>query len=185
MQEEIEKFSALLSRFNRVHNLTNFSHIDEQIRDSLLPLTLFDGLFKRAKKAIDIGSGGGFPAVFLALKTPHISWILCEPNSKKAAFLTAVKCSLGLDNVAVFNDKIQNHQPFEADLITSRGVGKVDLLLRLSRGFYTPKTAFLLYKGSETPNEIAQTEFEFSSEVKLGEGFRQYLLLTQVKEGKC
>lgn len=96
-----------------------------------------------------------------------------------------MKCSLGLDNVAVFNDKIQNHPPFEADLITSRGVGKVDLLLRLSRGFYTPKTAFLLYKGSETPNEIAQIEFEFSSEVKLGEGFRQYLLLTQVKEGKC
>ncbi len=53
------------------------------------------------RRVIDIGSGGGFPAIPLALALPEVSFQLVEPIAKKVAFLNACRRELKLTNVLV------------------------------------------------------------------------------------
>ncbi|EAL1222969.1 16S rRNA (guanine(527)-N(7))-methyltransferase RsmG, partial [Campylobacter jejuni] len=63
-EEKVKIYKELLSKFNRIHNLTHLKNIDENIFDSIKILDFYD--FSKAKNIADIGSGAGFPAVFLA-----------------------------------------------------------------------------------------------------------------------
>lgn len=150
-KEKIDNFSEILSSFNKIHNLTNYKNLDFVIKDSL------DGLkfiTNSPKIAIDIGSGAGFPAIFLALALKDCKWHLFEPNHKKSAFLTYVKINLKLENVIIHPKKIEDEVKFKADLITSRAVMKTYKILEISNGFYDKKTLFLLYKGSSVEDEV-------------------------------
>ena len=60
------KFSEILTKFNRVHSLTSYKNLNEQIADSIAPLEIFPQILD-VKTAIDVGSGAGFPAIFLAM----------------------------------------------------------------------------------------------------------------------
>ena len=76
------KFSEILAKFNRVHSLTNYKNLNEQIADSIAPLEIFPQILD-AKTAIDVGSGAGFPAIFLAMILRECEWYLFEPSPKK------------------------------------------------------------------------------------------------------
>lgn len=150
--EDCEKYKEILHKFNKIHNITALKNIDDAIEDSIKPLEF---LQIYPQNAIDIGSGGGFPAIFLAMNLRHTSWHLFEPNAKKSAFLSYVKIALSLENVKIYSAKIQNCVKFRADFITSRALMKITDLLVISRGFYDEKTTFLFYKGSNVKNEIS------------------------------
>lgn len=150
-QDRLEYFSQLLGKFNKTHSLTNYKNFTEVIEDSLRPLRY---LKHEPKIAIDIGSGAGFPGLILAMKLKETSWHLFEPNYKKSSFLTLVKVNLGLDNVKIHSDKIENVKPFKADLITSRALMKCNDLIKICDGFYDEDSYFLLYKGSSLNDEL-------------------------------
>ncbi len=63
-EEKVKIYKELLSKFNRIHNLTHLKNIDENIFDSIKILDFYD--FSKAKNIADMGSGAGFPAVFSA-----------------------------------------------------------------------------------------------------------------------
>lgn len=96
------------------------------------------------KIAIDVGSGAGFPAIFLAMYFENCQWHLFEPNFKKSSFLTCVKLNLGLKNIAIHSKKIEKDIKFKADLITSRALMRADLLLKFVMDFLT-KILYLYY----------------------------------------
>lgn len=149
--EKVEKFSEILRKFNRIHNLTNYKNISEIVEDSIKPLEFLESY---PKTAIDIGSGAGFPAIFLAFILKDCSWTLFEPNLKKSSFLSYVKAEMNLENLNVKSEKIELSSPFIADLITSRALMKTKDLLKICKGFYDEKTQILLYKGSGVKDEI-------------------------------
>lgn len=150
--EDCEKYKEILHKFNQIHNITALKNIDEAIEDSIKPLEF---LQIYPKIAIDIGSGGGFPAIFLAMNLRHTTWHLFEPNAKKSAFLSYVKVALNLDNIQIYSAKIERCAKFKADFITSRALMKIPDLLAISRGFYDENTTFLFYKGSNARDEIS------------------------------
>ncbi|EDO7881963.1 16S rRNA (guanine(527)-N(7))-methyltransferase RsmG, partial [Campylobacter coli] len=78
---KLKIYKEILNKFNRIHNLTQLKNIDENILDSIEILKYFD--FSKAKNIVDIGSGAGFPAIFLAFILPS-NFHLFEPNPKKA-----------------------------------------------------------------------------------------------------
>ncbi len=177
MQEKLEIYKEILAKFNKVHNLTNFTDIKSQIEDSVAVAELLP----HVERAADIGSGAGFPAVFLALKRPEISWALFEPNYKKAAFLSVVKQELNLKNVQIYPKKIEETPRFYTGLITSRALMSAERLVQICAGFYDEKTTFLLYKGSGGEEEIRSLKCE--KKVVNGEKYRKYIFLTGVKNG--
>ena len=106
-QKRLEIYEKLFQNYGKVHNISAFKQLENEIVDSLKILDFKDLNF--AQNAIDIGSGAGFPALFLALIL-RAKFTLFEPNAKKAAFLMLVKSELGLGNVCVVKSKIENYK---------------------------------------------------------------------------
>ncbi len=152
LKAKLNAYESLFYSFGNVHNISHFKALEKELVDSLKILDFKD--LSGFKNAVDIGSGAGFPALFLALilKT---NFTLFEPNAKKAAFLMLVKSELGLENVSVFKEKIERYElKFKAQLITSRALMSAPKLVRLCDGFFDENTLFLLYKGSKVYDEL-------------------------------
>lgn len=171
-EAKIKAYEELFFTFNKIHNLSTYKEISSVIKDSLAPLDFWD--FSKAKVAADIGSGAGFPAVFLAMRLEHCVFHLFEPAKKKASFLSYAKASLKLENIIIHADKLEDCEGFVCDLITSRAAFKIPKLLELSKGYFDEKTSFLLYKGSSVEAELEGFE-EFATIINQKE--RNFVLL--------
>ncbi|MDR2100790.1 MAG: 16S rRNA (guanine(527)-N(7))-methyltransferase RsmG [Campylobacteraceae bacterium] len=153
-EQGAEQFTKILLFYNKTHNITgakDSQSIRENIYDSIYPLQF---LKNNPKSAIDIGSGGGFPAVILALAMPSCHFALYEPLAKKSAFLHLLKSELNLSNIDVKTKRVEEDTPKPVELITSRAVCETALLIKLSKGFYDKNTIMLLYKGQRANEEI-------------------------------
>ncbi len=156
MKEKLDLFTQKLLEWNQVHNLTGAKTKEEvakNIEDSLRGLEYLQGEFQ---KAIDIGTGAGFPGLVLAIAMPKTQWLLVEPRKKRASFLNYTKTLLDLQNVEVAMKRIEEVEPSKVDLITSRAVMKTKDLLKLLKPFTTPTTTLLLYKGENVEDELQE-----------------------------
>ncbi|WP_223810139.1 MULTISPECIES: 16S rRNA (guanine(527)-N(7))-methyltransferase RsmG [unclassified Campylobacter] len=169
--QKIKLYKDLLNEFNAVHNLTNFKDINKEVKDSIRVLKFKD--LNWAKNIIDIGSGAGFPAVFLALIL-KANFYLFEPNAKKVSFLYNIKIKCDIKNIHIIKEKIQDYKaPFIADIITSRALMSVDNLIKISKNFFNEKSLFVLYKGSNLEKELSNfKEYEI-----IENGLRKYCFL--------
>lgn len=105
--ERFATFAEELLRWGRIHNLTAYDtleKIQENIEDSIFPLSFI----AEFKTALDVGSGGGFPAICLAIERADSHFVLLEPNHKKATFLQVVSARLGLENIEVCRVKLED-----------------------------------------------------------------------------
>ena len=149
--DKLQNYEIIFKQFCNIHNISNFKTLEPQIIDSL---KILDFKSFNIKNAIDIGSGAGFPAVFLSLilKT---NFHLFEPNLKKNSFLNLIKSKLNIDNLYIYKDKIEKfNKQFIVDLITSRACMSIQNLIALSEGFFDERTLFLFYKGSNLDKEL-------------------------------
>lgn len=155
---KISIYEQLFLHYKKIHNISKTQSLEYEILDSLKILDFCD--FSCVENVVDVGSGAGFPAVFLALIL-GAKFTLFEPNAKKAAFLMLVKNELGLQNVAVIKGKIELcKDKHPAKLITSRALMKMREFFTLCDGFYDENTLFLLYKGSKICEELENAGFE-------------------------
>lgn len=169
---DLERFAGLLLRWNATHNLVSRETIGElwprHIADSLALLTLIrptDAVF------LDLGSGGGFPAIPLAiaLRRTHI---LVEPNRKKASFLKAVSRELGL-SLRVENrraEQIERTELPQVDAITSRALAPLAELCGLAAPFFSPSTRAIFHKGREHGEELAESRALWHHDVVVTKG---------------
>ncbi len=160
---DLETFAALLIKWNKTHNLVSRETVGElwprHIADSLQLLPLI----KPADQTfLDLGSGGGFPAIPLAiaLRRHHI---LVEPVGKKASFLKAVSRELGLDLRVEARRAEEVIELPAIDVITARALARLTEIFSLAARFWAPETRALLHKGQDYSEELAEsrTFFEF------------------------
>lgn len=151
--ESVAKFDEVLKKFNKIHSLTNYKDIKPVALDSIEPIKF---LGFEPKVCVDVGSGAGFPAIFLAMILRECEFHLYEPIAKKSSFLSYAALSLNLQNITVHSGKIENCDKIKADLITSRALMKTADLIKICQGFYDEETTFLLYKGSNAKFEIEE-----------------------------
>jgi len=154
---DLEAFAALLIKWNKTHNLVSRETVRElwprHIADSLQLLELIE---PADQTFLDLGSGGGFPAIPLAiaLRRQHI---LVEPVGKKASFLKAVSRELGLDlRVETRRAEEVGDLP-SVDVITSRALARLNDLFELAARFWGPNTRGLLHKGQDYSEELAES----------------------------
>lgn len=153
-----EHFTSLLLLWNKTHNLSGAKtpqEVEANIIDCLYPLTFIDPF----KNALDIGSGAGFPAIILAICNPQSFFFLTEPRKKRASFLQTLCIELKLDNVKIFPYRLQESSiPEQVDLITSKAVASISVLIQISSHLLSPNGAFLFYKGSNLLQESAEIQ---------------------------
>lgn len=132
--ERFEAFEKLLSEWNTAVNLTRIGSGDTQdlhFVDSATVVKVVD--LRSAERLVDVGSGGGFPGLPLAILFPQLEVTAVESNKKKYAFLQAVKGSLGLTNVLIVNERVEDfaHQAAhreQFDVAVARAVASLGVL---------------------------------------------------------
>ena len=86
--------------------------------------------FNKKEIVLDIGSGGGFPGIPLAIFFPNTHFILIDSISKKTNMIKKFKAELSLKNIKVINDRIENLN-LSCDCIVSRAVTNMNKFLSL------------------------------------------------------
>ena len=156
-RDELEQFAALLRKWNAVQNLVSRETVDtlwpRHIEDSLQLVPL---LRDSDRRIIDLGSGGGFPAIPLAIATrgSERRFTLVEPIAKKASFLrtAARELDLPINVESVRAEQVDSRETF--DLVTSRALASLPELIGLGARFLTPDGHMLLHKGRNYRQEL-------------------------------
>ena len=118
----LSAYLAELDRWRRTTNLTGLLS-PADLADHALEASLASPLLSDGERVVDIGSGGGFPGLPLAICRPAVSFVLLEPRKKRAAFLRHVVRALPLENSSVEEARIQNVGGQTFDVATTRAVG--------------------------------------------------------------
>ncbi|MBP1532415.1 MAG: 16S rRNA (guanine(527)-N(7))-methyltransferase RsmG [Alphaproteobacteria bacterium] len=173
---QLEQFVALLKEWNEKINLVSRKSIDDVwSRHVLDSAQLVNYIPNSTKLLLDIGSGSGFPAIVLAImlraKYPELKFILVESITKKAVYLKDVCTKLGLTNVIVENNRVENIVFKNVDVITARAVAALDVLCGYAYKAGNKRTKMLLLKGKSynTEHESAQQKWQYNMQVHKNE----------------
>lgn len=162
--DNLIKYLELLTEYNSHTNLTALRDEKSIIEKHFLDSLLLQNLIKsESKKAIDIGTGAGFPGMVLAIFNPEIEFTLMDSIGKKTKFLELVKENLRLENVNVVTSRAEDYITDENretyDLGLCRGVSKLSTILEYIIPFLKVNGEFLSQKmegtGEETEAENA------------------------------
>ena len=165
----IDAYSALLYKWNKTYNLTSITNNDDvlthHILDSLAAVPIFKRYVFEGAKVLDVGSGGGLPAIPLAIACPDVSVSLVETVGKKTAFLTQVALSLKLKNVKVFNSRVENLKNLSFDVISSRAFSSLENFINLSSHLIKTEGCWVALKGQVPVDEINSIRDSFRTEI--------------------
>lgn len=157
IESDLGAFEALLRKWNAVQNLVSRETLPElrtrHIDDSL---QVMDWVRPADHSVLDVGSGGGLPAIPMAIASRGAErrFTLLEPTSKKVSFLRTVARELALPVIveAIRAEQFDSRETF--DLITSRALAALPELLGWIARFCAPKGHMLLHKGRNYRQEL-------------------------------
>ena len=171
--DRIERLAAALATWGVRMNLTaepeEPSELAFHIVDSLAPLLMASrddgafliGTFSAGKRALDLGSGAGFPGLVLAAAS-EAHFTLAESRRKRASFLTVTASEMGLHNVTVEAahvnaSQVERVSPIEPifDVVTARAFGDPASVYRLAAAALKPRGFAILYAN---PSQRSQLE---------------------------
>jgi 16S rRNA (guanine527-N7)-methyltransferase len=158
--DRLERYVALLLDANRRLNLTRIVAPDavavDHLLDALAALPLLDAI--RPARLVDLGSGGGVPAIPLAIARPEWAWTLVESTGRKAAVLREMSEALGLANVEVVAERAETVGRQAAhreryDVATARACAALPVLLELALPLLRTGGRLLAWKGPVTAED--------------------------------
>ena len=147
----------LVAKWNRVHNLTAVRETEQMV-----VLHLMDSLsvlphLGDARSLVDVGTGAGFPGIPVAIARPGLQVVVLDSSHKKATFLEQVKAELGLANVRVACERVQEHRPAGGyDVVVSRAFSELADFVVQAGHLVAPRGRFLAMKGVYPFEEIAR-----------------------------
>lgn len=159
--EKYEQYMKGIIEWNEKVNLTSITNKDEFIIkhyiDSLMCVPCKE--FQNAEKIIDVGTGGGFPGIPLALAAPDKEFVLMDSLNKRIKIINTLCSEIGIDNVTAIHARAEelarNKAHREAyDLCVSRAVANLSTLSEYCLPFIKTGGYFLSYKGPDSKQEI-------------------------------
>jgi 16S rRNA (guanine527-N7)-methyltransferase len=159
---DLELFLQEMGRWNQVHNLTAIEGEKDSIYlhliDSIAVLPVLRRFLKGASpKIADLGSGGGLPAIPIAIVQPEWHLSLIEAIRKKTAFLQHVRGKLKLKNIEVLCERVEDaavQQPAQFDAVISRAFTNLARFLELSLPFLKPDGLVFAMKAKRADDEM-------------------------------
>lgn len=121
----------------------------------------------------DIGSGGGFPAIVLAIisreSLPQLRFSLIESDKRKAAFLLLEIAKLNL-NAEIFSSRAELIPPLRSDVVSARALSSLSKALPMVHRHLSSAGTALLHKGRAYSGEIADAQRNWSFDVECVDG---------------
>lgn len=163
-REQIEMLTPLYEDWNSKINVVSRKDIDKlQLHHVLHSLAIakfaqMAGIFTPGTKVIDVGTGGGFPGIPLAIMYPEVDFLLVDSIGKKIKVVTEVAAALGLKNVRAVKSRVEEIDG-QFDYVVSRAVTDLGNFLPWVKGKYN-KGVIYLKGGDLNPGGALYKELE-------------------------
>jgi 16S rRNA (guanine527-N7)-methyltransferase len=165
---DLELFLQEMGRWNQVHNLTAIEGEKDSIRLHLIDSIAVLPVLRRfltcpSPKIADLGSGGGLPAIPIAIVQAEWQLSLIEAIRKKTAFLQHVRGKLKLKNIEVLCERVEDaavQQPGQFDAVISRAFTNLARFLDLSLPFLKPDGLVFAMKAKRADYEMKDVSME-------------------------
>lgn len=164
--ESQTKLAAFVRVFLETNQRMNLSAVRDE--EGVWMRHIFDSLLllKHLKAdpdqhALDLGSGGGFPGLVLAIVRPDMGWTLVDSVKKKAVFLSETIEALGLENARALSDRAEvlgqseDHRELYT-VVTARAVARLNVLLELTVPLLQVGGHFFAMKGAQAEAEVKE-----------------------------
>ncbi len=181
--EQLAVYMTALLEKNRYINMTRIveeeAFIEKNIVDSLM-LTLQQ--VSEPKKILDLGTGGGFPGVPLAIYYPHARVTLVDGTAKKLRVVSEICEEIGLKNLTTVHARGEvlghdkNHRE-QYDWVAARAVANMAVLSELCLPFVRKGGFFLAMKGENYKDELSFGETSISQKGGKVQAVTPYFLL--------
>jgi 16S rRNA (guanine527-N7)-methyltransferase len=190
LADQLEAYYRLLATWNTKINLTGLrlSEISPDALDRLLiePVVAAKYVSSRTSRMLDVGSGGGSPAIPLALAIPKARLLMVESKTRKSVFLREAVRALGLKDADVatarFEELLARPDLHEAhDLVTVRAVRVEARVLGTLQAFAKPGGLVFLFRGSghADPSESVTPPLAWKATYPLIESLRSRLVVLE------
>lgn len=156
----LSHFMQLVIEKNKVLNLTSITETDDFVQKHLIDSLCGLKFIPDASRVLDIGVGGGFPTFPLACIKKNCSFIAIDSVGKKINFLAEAIRQLKINNIELINDRVENCIDIinPVDIVVSRAVGHLGLLLELAIPFLKVGGMFIAYKANDSEVAVVKNE---------------------------
>ena len=147
-------FLKLLDKWNNVYNLTSISPKQMWVSAHIYDSLSISGMIP-AGSVLDVGTGGGFPGIPLAITQPQREFALLDRSQKKTSFLRQAVIELGLSNVKIITSRIEAYKTDRLfDVIVSRAFSDLRPFVESVERLLSPTGVLLAMKGKNPTSEI-------------------------------
>ncbi len=169
--KKLEIYHKLLIKWQKAINIISNKTIDDAWnRHFIDSAQLVKLLPAQARTYADLGCGGGFPGLVLAILRPDIDMHLIESDERKCQFMRTVAREIGVTNVSIHTKRIENaHNDVQPDFITARALSSLENLLEycLPWAARNKDLELCFMKGNRADEEISQAREKFSFDCKI------------------
>ena len=162
--ETFEKLFEIYFEINKKINLISRKDFENFYLHHIihsLSITKFDLIKKNNTKIIDLGTGGGFPGIPLAIYFNKNNFILVDSIKKKINAVNNIIKRINLKNTNCINDRAENLNE-NADVIISRSVSSVDNIIEWTKSSLKTNGKLILLKGGNVNKELKNIRSRFT-----------------------
>lgn len=163
--DQLVLYYSLLLEWNNKMNLTAITDPHEvAVKHVVDSLSAFDGgLFRDGVRAVDVGTGAGFPGLVLKIYFPSMELVLLDSLQKRVKFLETVISELGLKAVSCVHGRAeeagrQKDYRERFDLAFSRAVARLSVLAEYTLPFVRVGGSLLALKGARYAEEMEEAK---------------------------
>lgn len=181
----LSKLDALLNKWNRAVPLVGFKREEDRVDRYFIEALHASNWLGAPERGlvVDIGTGGGTPALPLAIQNPLSHWILLEPNRRKAVFLEEAAAIVTTGNVVVERRRIEDYVPRpDIGTLTMRGVAAESTIVKAAAKLLQPGGRVLLFTGRNKSVAFEQTHthaWRICDNIRLAPRYETELLILE------
>lgn len=168
VESKLRIYEELLIKWQKAINIVAPSTIPDVWNRHIIDSVQVSSLIpENTKVYADLGCGGGFPGLVVALMTPALEVHLVESDERKCQFMRTVIRETGAENVRVHTIRIEeSYDEFTPDLLSARALAALPKLLTLCQPWVikNPDVRMIFMKGQRAEEEIgdAKKSFDFT-----------------------
>jgi 16S rRNA (guanine527-N7)-methyltransferase len=188
--ERLAYLAELVAEKNESINLISRKDVDSIIENHIF-ISAYISKFipDKVNYFLDIGTGGGFPGIPLAITRPELRGVLVDSTKKKIDAVKEFIDKLKLGNVVAENDRVENDE-FVArytdsfDLVVSRATVPLIILFRYAIPLIKEKAFLIALKGGDLEDEYKKAEMKYKAYIRKSTTFELFYKPSNVRNQK-